>query len=327
MLILLRGLAATIDAAFVLTYAFCVSFVVTYFGFVKQNSPALSASVFAFLLLYYGCLDAGISGGGTVGKRLCGLIVANDKNFPIPIYRSIGRTAVKVGIPVLLFKLGGNVAMFRAPFIGTATMIAALIAVPVSVIVGRGSFGFHDYAATTCIARLTRVGPIRRMEGRRYVSLVLIIVAAVSLSMTAWLRSLIPLNNLTLRSFVDANTQTGEIEKEFLRGKGSELVRPFVRHIAMLPSAWDFPTDYTKSYTKVPEEWASEFRNTRGAGVIAIELGRNAVEQRFLEQALLQRVMQIWLPRLGHVPRSCGSRSIRNPASVRSRWMRCIPAS
>ena len=60
MLILLRGLAGT-DAAFVLTYALCVSFAATYFGIIKQNSPTMSASVFAFLFLYYGC-PAGVCG-------------------------------------------------------------------------------------------------------------------------------------------------------------------------------------------------------------------------------------------------------------------------
>ena len=257
----------------------------------------MSASVFAFLFLYYGCLEAGVCGGGTVGKRLCGLMVANDKGFPVPIYRSISRTAVKFGVPVLLFKVGSDVALSWV-FIGTAMIVAALLAVPVSVIVGRGSVGFHDCAAATCVKRFRDVGAIRPTGAGWHVSLAIIIVAAVSLSVTAWLRSLIPLNNLSFRSVVEANTQTGEIEKEFLSGWGSETIRPFVRHITILPSAWEVPTDFTRSYTKVPDEVVSQFRRSHGAAVIGVELDGNAVDQRLLEQALIERVIQVCVPRL-----------------------------
>jgi uncharacterized RDD family membrane protein YckC len=322
-LILARVIAGIIDGIFVLTYVLCVGFTATYFGIASKDSPALSAFDCLFILLYYGCLDARAWGGGTIGKRLCRLVVGTDYSPSVPLYRSFARTAVKLGVPVLVFKVGADVAFFHG-FIGAVVVFAALLLIPTSVITGQGLIGIHDSVAGTWVASLkSKVPPVMQGGRLRHLRLTIITTAVLSLSVAAWLRSFAGVRELSFGSLVKSSSGFCEVEKDFLTGNGSELIRPFVQHIAILPSAWEFPTDYDRSYSKVPADIAKEFRGRKGAGVIVIELTSRGSDQRILESALLDRIVSVTLPRLlmqGDLPAfvwvAFDSKSTLGPVSI-----------
>jgi hypothetical protein len=295
MLILIRGLAAVFDLAFVLSYLFSVSFAASIIGFAPENSPTLSALDFAFPLLYYGCLDSGFCGAGTIGKRLFGLEVHMGEGRTLRLYVSLARTALKIGLPVLAFVLAGDIVLTKG-FIGIAAMLGAVVALPISVLVGRGAVGVHDRLLGTYVSRRGSKA-FQPREWRMYWLVTVLATAAVALPSSAFISRLTSLkpSNTAIVNALDPET---EIIKEILFGKGSEEIRPFVSRIRILPSAWEFPTDYSKSYTKVPPEIVAELRGKQGAALVIVEISKREAAQQILRSAIVNRIASVGAPKL-----------------------------
>src|ERR1035437_8654445 len=296
MLILRRGFAAAFDLFLVLSYLFSMSFTTSTFDLVSKDSPTLSALDIAFLLLYYGCLDSGCCGAGTIGKRVFGLEVLMREGRPLPLYLSMARTVLKVGLPFLLFKLAADL-VFIQPFIGIAAVFAAVLILPISVVVGKGIVGIHDrWIGTYVLMRGSKY--LRVPDTGVYLLLTVFTTAVVALSMSAWVRSLGGVKPVSLRSFANAADQSVETAKEILLGKDSEAIQPFVKNVTIMPSIKEFPTDYSTSYTKVPSEIATELRGKRGAALVIVEVSRQGFAQHILRSAVIDRIVSVGLSKL-----------------------------
>jgi uncharacterized RDD family membrane protein YckC len=296
MLILRRGLAAIFDLAFVLSYLFSVSFTAPIIGFAPKNSPVLTALDFAFPLLYYGCLDSGFCGAGTIGKRLFGLEVHTGEGRTLRLYVSLARTVLKFGLPLLAFGLAGSI-VFTKGFIGIAATLGAVVALPISVLVGRGAIGVHDRLLGTYVSRSGSKASQPR-EWRIYWPMTALATAAVAFPISAFITRPFSLKPTSTTEIVNEVEPEVEIAKEIMFGKGSEEVRPFVSRIEVVPSAWEFPTDYSKSYAKVPPEIVAELRGKQGAALIIVEVSEQAASQQMLRSAIIERIASAGAPLL-----------------------------
>ena len=296
MLIVIRAFAAAFDLLFAMSYLFSVSFTLSTIGPVPKDSPILSAVDIAFFLLYYGCLDSGCCGAGTVGKRVLGLEVRTADGSALPLYLSLARTALKFGLPLCLFKLATDLVLIKG-FIGVAAALAAMVFLPISVVVGKGTVGLHDILTRTCVLR--RGGEYSPVRDRSvYLLTTALATFILALSTSAWIRSMIGLNQTDLRSVANAIDPSAELAKEIVSGKGSEAIRPFVRNVEITPSIEEFPTDYSTSFTKVPPGIVTDLQSKQGAAMVTVELSERGFAQFILRSAIVDRVASVGIPKL-----------------------------
>lgn len=97
------------------------------------------------------------------------------------------------------------------------------------------------------------------------------------------MQSLGGLKQPNLGSLANQAEPSIQLANEILSGKGSEPFRPYVKHVTILPSVAEFPTDYSESYTKVPPEMIKQLRGNRGSASVIIELSRRGFSQNILK--------------------------------------------
>jgi hypothetical protein len=250
-------------------------------------------------------LDSSFGGSGTIGKRLFGLEVRSRRGSSIPFYAALARTVLKLGVPVVVFKIGVTWT-FKHPSIGgLAVVLAAFLILPVSITVGSGSVGLHDVLTQTCVAGR---GLMKRgtATGLRYwvISLLATVIVALTLAASiknsVWGYSELP----GFRTVAKVSTPFVDVAKEILYGEGSEEIRPFVKDLQIMPSLETFPEEFQESFTKVPPEFVRQMHGQRGELEVRIEVTENGFASYSLQSSLIQRVLAVFLPSVvsGEVP-------------------------
>jgi hypothetical protein len=245
---------------------------------------------------HYALLDSSFGGSGTIGKRLVNLEVRSRRGT-VPLYLALARTILKLGIPVVLFKIGITL-MFKHPSVGgLAIILVAFLILPISIAVGRGSVGLHDALTQTSVARRSLVNR-ETVTGLRYwtmsvlATVILALPLAASIKNGVWGYSPLPV----FPTVAKVSSPFADVAKELLYGDGSEAIRPFVRDLQVMQTTDLFPDEFQKSFTKVPPELVRQIHGQRGELEVQIEVTERGFASHSLQSALIQRIGTVLLP-------------------------------
>ncbi len=144
----------------------------------------------AVSLAYYGILNSGLGGGGTIGKRLLGLRVVRRNGGYIALWRSLWRAHVYL-LPFYLYQIEPTqfwVPAAQAPVVASALQVinvgGVLAIVYLYLFNARTRQSLHDLLAGTFVVRTDRVAkPIEpHIRGLHVVITLVVFMLAAALS-------------------------------------------------------------------------------------------------------------------------------------------------